>query len=405
MRLYYFLIFTASFFNKKAKLWISGRRNIFSIIRKSGVSNTKNIWFHVSSLGEFEQGRPIIEKIKSQYPDFKIVLTFFSPSGYEIRKNYNKADYIFYLPLDTKNNAVNFIKIINPICVFFVKYDFWYNYLNTLSKQNIPTFLISALFRENQIFFRWYGNWYKKILYFFTKIFVQNKISLDILDRNNVHNHIIAGDTRLDRVFEISQSVKNFDIIEKFKSDKFTIVFGSSWEPDENIITNFINLSNNELKYIIAPHEIHKEHISKLIKLLSKKYLLYSEAANSSFKDINVLIIDNIGMLSSIYRYAEIAYIGGGFGAGIHNIQEPATWGLPIVFGPKYKKFQEAVDLIVQGGAFTIKSEDEFNLIIEKLIYDSDFRQNSGLNSKKYIADNKGATEIIFKEFEKIILH
>jgi 3-deoxy-D-manno-octulosonic-acid transferase len=395
------LIFTASFFNKKAKLWIEGRKNIFEKIKGIDFSNSTNIWFHVSSLGEFEQGRPLIEEIKQKYPTLKIILTFFSPSGYEIRKNYQLADYIFYLPIDTKKNAKKFIKLINPKFVFWIKYDFWYNYLNQLSKQNVPIYLLSAIFRKNQIFFKKYGKWYKKILFFFDKIFVQNQSSFDILEENGIHNQIVAGDTRLDRVFEISQTAKSFEIVEIFKDDKLTIICGSTWEEDEKIISAFINNSDEYLKFIIAPHEIHNEHINKIINLLDKKYILYSQAKILNLKDIQVLIIDNIGMLSSLYKYADITYIGGGFGTGIHNTLEPAIWGLPIIFGPKYHKFQEAVDLINLNAAFSISNNLDFEKILNKLINENNYRNECGEISKNYILNNKGATKLIFLYFEK----
>jgi len=402
MRLYYYLIFTASFFNKKARLWINGRKNIFKKIEDFNLQNTTNIWFHVSSLGEFEQGRPIIEQIKNNFPEFKIVLTFFSPSGYEIRKNYKFADYILYLPLDTKKNATKFISIINPKAVFFVKYDIWFHYLNTLFIKSTPTFLISAIFRQNQIFFRWYGKWYKKALSFFTKIYVQNQFSLDLLLKNNVTNAVIAGDTRLDRVFDIPKAANKYNIIDKFRNNKLCIVCGSTWEIDEKILTTFLNSTKHQIKFVIAPHEIHKQHLEKLILMLNKSYILYSKAENEDIVNYDILIIDNIGMLSSIYQYADIAYIGGGFGNGIHNILEPAAWGIPIVFGPKYNKFQEAVDLIKLKAAYSISNRNDFFNIITKLISEVDFRNECGQIAEKYIIDNKGASHLIFSEFIKL---
>jgi len=400
IRLYYFLIYTASFFNKKAKFWIEGRKDFWTKLEDAKIKDTQNIWFHVASLGEFEQGRTVIEAIKKLKPEYKIVLTFFSPSGYEIRKNYDKADYIFYLPLDTKYNAKKFIEIVKPKIVFFVKYEFWYHYLNQLFKSNIETYIFSSIFREKQIFFKPYGKWYRGILKFFKHIFVQNQNSIDLLKTININNTTLSGDTRFDRVFEISQNVKKYPIIEKFIENNLVLICGSTWLPDEEIIINFINNKSKNIKTIIAPHEINQNHVSKLCSLIKNNYIKYSEANLENIVNHEVLIIDNIGMLSSLYQYGNIAYIGGGFGVGIHNTLEAATFGLPIVFGSNYHKFKEAKDLIFSNAAFSISNQNELNEILIKLIEKENLRIEAGKYAKNYIVENKGATQKILEKIE-----
>ncbi len=393
--LYKLLILIASLFNHKAKLWLKGRKNIFDSLHLKFKNNTsKTVWVHCASLGEFEQGRPLIEKIKKTYPEIKIFLTFFSPSGYEIRKNYSEADYIFYLPLDTTSNAKKLIDIVKPTAVFFIKYEFWFNYLNALKEKNIPTYLISGIFRPNHYFFKSYALWYRNQLKNFNYFFVQNETSKSLLNSIEIQNVTIAGDTRFDRVYEISQQTKEFEIIRAFCENKKIIVAGSTWEEDEKILSSF---DFNNSKLIIAPHEIDENHLKNIETLFKKKKILrYSKANIKDVKDYSILIIDNIGMLSSLYKYGSIAYIGGGFGSGIHNILEAATFGLPVLFGPNYKKFSEAIELINMGGAFSITNESDFR---DRMIYldnENNLKQASKI-CKNYIENNIGATEIILK--------
>lgn len=397
LRFYYLLILLASLFNNKARLWIKGRKGIFDKIQKQVKSENNLFWFHTSSLGEFEQGRPLIEALKNKNNSIKILLTFFSPSGYENRKNYKTADYIFYMPPDTKKNARQFINLIQPSKAFFIKYEFWYHYLNQLKKNNIPVYLISANFRQKQIFFKWYGGWFRKMLYKFAHIFVQNKKSEQLLKNIGLDNITISGDTRFDRVAEIAKQAKRIEIAEKFKQDNSIIIGGSTWDKDEEIIIEFINTSQRKTKYIIAPHEIHESNIQRIIKSINKPVIRYSSASINNVNDFQVLIIDNIGMLSSLYRYADIAYIGGGFGVGIHNILEAATFGLPVVFGPNYKKFQEAVDLVESGGAFSVDSYENLQIRFENLLENIETNK-AGKISKEYVLNNQGATSKILNE-------
>ncbi|UCH15576.1 MAG: 3-deoxy-D-manno-octulosonic acid transferase [Bacteroidales bacterium] len=391
LRFYYLLILLASLFNRKARLWIKGRKGIFDKIQKLVKPENNLLWFHTSSLGEFEQGRPLIEALKNKNKSVKILLTFFSPSGYENRKNYKTADYIFYLPPDTRRNARKFLELIKPVKAFFIKYEFWYHYLNQLKNNNTPVYLISANFRQNQVFFKWYGSWFRKILYKFTHIFVQNKSSEQLLKNIGLDNITISGDTRFDRVAEIAKQAKTIEIAGKFKQDNTVIIGGSTWEKDEEILVEFINISLRKVKYIIAPHEIHETGIQRLVKSINKPVIRYSTAGINNVGDFQVLIIDNIGMLSSLYKYADIAYIGGGFGVGIHNILEAATFGLPVVFGPNYKKFQEAVDLVRSGGAFSVDSYRSLKARFEDLLQNIVINK-SGKISKEYVLNNQGAT-------------
>jgi 3-deoxy-D-manno-octulosonic-acid transferase len=384
----------ASLFNRKARLWIKGRKGIFDKIKEL-VRDKKNLfWFHASSLGEFEQGRPLIEALKNKNKSIKILLTFFSPSGYEIRKNYKPADYIFYLPLDTKINALRFIKSVNPSNAFFIKYEFWYHFLNQLKINNIPVYLISANFRQNQVFFKWYGGWFRNMLHKFTRIFVQNKKSEFLLKQIGLDNVTVSGDTRFDRVAEIARHAKTIEIAEKFRHGNPVIIGGSTWEKDEEILVEFINKSSIDIKYIIAPHEIHESSIQRIMKSINKPVIRFSSATIANINDYQVLVIDNIGMLSSLYRYADIAYIGGGFGVGIHNILEAATFGLPLVFGPNYGKFQEAVDLVESGGAFPVNSFASLKIQFENLLGKSK-KNEAGRIAREYVLKNQGATDII----------
>ncbi len=396
------LIFTLlahfmSFFNSKASLWVKGRKNWEEKVRDKIKPGDRTIWIHCASLGEFEQGRPVIEAIKKERPGLKIVLTFFSPSGYEIRKSYPNVDCIIYLPADTPGNAAKLISLINPEFVMFVKYEFWNNYISTLYKRNIPLYLISAIFRPEQHFFKWYGSFFRDILKKFERIFVQDQRSFDLLSGIGMNNIALTGDTRFDRVVQITSSATDIPQLEIFRSNERLFLAGSCWKQDEEIIAQYINKFPGRMKWVFAPHEIDIPNIERLEKLINVKHVRFSEF-NESSVDARVLIIDNIGMLSSAYKYAYIAAIGGGFGKGIHNILEPACWGIPIMFGPRHKKFKEALDLINEKGAMTFDSFGDFSDILDKWLSDKLFYLKSAKTTVDYINRNTGATG-------KILLH
>ncbi len=396
IQLFPVVIFISSVFgNTKARLWLSGRKDIFDRIRKQLKPNEKRIWIHAASLGEFEQGRPLIEKIHELYPEFKIFLTFFSPSGYEIRKNYSGADYIFYLPLDTRKNAKQFIDIVQPEKVLFIKYEFWYNYLAEIKSRGIPVYLCSAIFRDNQVFFSWYGVWFRNMLSFFTWFFVQNELSKSKLESIGFSNATISGDTRFDRVYDIATHSREIEAVKTFIGHRYCLVAGSTWQPDEELLSKYINDSQLPIVYIIAPHEIDGTHILRLENSIQKKSIRFSEIKNNPVADYQVLIIDNIGMLSSLYRYGKVAYIGGGFGKGIHNILEAAAFGLPVIFGPNHNKFQEALDLVNQGGAFAISDFNSIKILLDTLFTDRKFLIESGQIAENFVKQNVGATDKI----------
>lgn len=399
LKIYFFAIFIFSFFNDKAKKWVDGRKNIFVTIEKKisevRTPNSELVWFHCSSLGEFEQGRPLIEKIRSQNPKVKIILTFFSPSGYEVRKNYAIADAVFYLPLDSKENAEKFIGLLKPRLSVFVKYEFWHHYISVLHSKNIPSILVSALFRNNQIFFKWYGMFFKNLLPKFSHIFVQDENSLRLLQSVGVQNTSLANDTRFDRVLDISRQVKPILLIEKFKDGKNIFIAGSTWEKDEDIISN-CKLQIANCKLIIAPHEIDEKHLQTIIQKFNKsKIIRYSQANENNVHDKDMLLIDNIGILSSLYQYGKFAYIGGGFGRTIHNIQEPAVFGLPVFFGPHFRKFNEAKELVKTNGAFPIKNADELEEKLFSLIKNESEYQTASEICKKYVLSKSGGTKMI----------
>jgi 3-deoxy-D-manno-octulosonic-acid transferase len=394
------LINIASLVNHKASLWVKGRRDWSAKLKANFTSGESTIWFHCASLGEFEQGRPVIEKIKNEAPDIKIILTFFSPSGYEVRKNYQHADYICYLPADTPGNASEFISIVKPSIVVFVKYEFWNNFISEVRRKDIPLYLISGIFRPDQHFFKWYGGFFKNILKKFTHIFVQDNKSLDLLNGIGIKNTSVAGDTRFDRVSQIAAAAKTLPILEKFRDGEKLLLAGSSWRPDEEIIAGFINMDPGKMKWVFAPHEIDKSNIARLEKLFKTDVVRYSEFNEESHK-ARVLIIDNIGILSSAYRYSYIAVVGGGFGKGIHNILEPACWGIPVLFGPNYKGFKEAVDIISGQGAFCFRNSVEFRSIIDNWLTDDELYKSSSAMVSGYITQNKGATEKIVRSILK----
>lgn len=400
VKFYYLMALIASIFNEKAKLWINGRKNIFDKLNKENFQISTNIWFHVSSLGEFEQARPLIEKIKEEHFDYKIILTFFSPSGFEIRKDYKFADFVSYLPLDSKKNANKFISLINPKKVFFVKYDYWFYYLKELYKRKIDCFLVSGIFLENQLFFKKIGKWYTKMLKYFTYFFVQNNQSLELLKSINIENVKIAGDTRFDRVIQIADNAVENDIIKSFVGNKKCLIAGSTWLEDEQLLAKFINKSD-DLKFIIAPHEINENHIISLLQLFNRPTVRYSRAAGTDLTDYQVMLIDNIGMLSSLYKYGDIAYIGGGFGAGIHNIIEAAVYGMPVLFGHNYKKFQEAYDLIDLKVAYSVRNYLELKNKLNMFCSDNNYLESVSKKAKDYVYQNKGASEIVISNVFK----
>lgn len=392
------IIGLSSTINPKARLWVKGRRKWKKNLDHFIHSSESVIWFHAASLGEFEQGRPLMERIRKRYPQYKILLTFYSPSGYEVRKHYTGADYIMYLPSDTHRNARYFINRVNPVITFFIKYEFWYFYLKILHSRNIPVYLISGIFRTDQIFFRWYGRWFRKMLHFFEHIFLQQHESLKLLKGIGVHHASISGDTRFDTVFVAASSVQPVKIVSRFLNGNPCMVAGSTWPEDETLLIKIFSQQDTRLKLIIAPHEIHATHIHNIISRLEHSFVLFSNA--SSAEDLaqnQVLIIDNIGILLSIYQYATIAYVGGGFGRGIHNILEPAAFGTPVIFGPKYHKFHEAVELIQLEGAFPIANANELMNITHKLLTDLSFYQSSTATVKDYVKSHTGATDYIIR--------
>lgn len=386
-------------FSPKLKLFVEGRKDVFPTLKSKINPSDKVIWVHAASLGEYEQGIPVMEALKKEFPEHKLVVSFFSPSGYEVRKNNTLADATVYLPLDTQSNAKEFIKTIHPELVIFIKYEFWPNYLNELKRLNIPTYLVSGIFREKQAFFKWYGGFYREALKTFNHFFVQNDSSKKLIQSIGFNNVTISGDTRFDRVVDILNRDNSLDFIENFKNNQTTIVIGSSWPKDEELLVNYINQSSNEVKFIIAPHNIKEEQISSLTSSIKKKTVLFSEKENKNLGEFQVFIIDTIGILTKIYSYADIAYVGGGFGnPGVHNILEPATFGVPIVIGPNYSHFAEATALVHQEGCISIKTNDELKLAFDSLLYNSDERLEKGHICKTFVQINKGATK-------KIITH
>lgn len=391
-----FLIKIFALFSPKMKLFVNGRKKVFSTLSHKIMVYDKSIWFHAASLGEYEQGLPVMEKMKMKYPNHRIVLSFFSPSGYEIRKNNTVADVTVYLPLDTKKNAKKFIELVRPDMVFFIKYEYWPNYLKELKERQIRTFLISGIFRENQLFFKWYGGFYRKALDTFDYFFVQNSTSKELLLRLGKSNVLVSGDTRFDRVVSILEKDNSLDYISEFKNNILTIVIGSSWPKDESILVDFINTTKHKVKFIIAPHNIKAEQIQELKNNITKKVVLFSEKENQNLDDYDVFIIDTVGILTKIYSYADIAYVGGGFGnPGVHNILEPATFGIPIVIGPNFSHFSEATALVNTEGCLSISNSEELTETFVTLIQNEDIRYEKGHICGTFVQMNKGATHTI----------
>ncbi len=404
IRVYGLLITIASFFNHKARRFKKGRKELFPRLRRDFQHNHDPIaWFHCASLGEFEQGRTVIEAFKLANPHYRILLTFFSPSGYEVRKDYPQADFVHYLPLDTRRNAELFISIVQPHIAYFIKYEFWANYLQTLKRNEIPIISFSAIFRSQQIFFKPWGNFYRNVLRQINQIFVQNENSIDLLKKHNIKNASLAGDTRFDRVFEICQQVPHFSEISQFCQGKKVFIIGSSWPADQVILNKFIN-DHPELKFIIAPHEIKEIEITQLQEVLKHGSIRYSDLKDQIDCADQVLIIDNVGMLSSLYQYGNYAYIGGAFGKGLHNILEAVTFGLPVFFGNlNYRKFKEATDLTALKGVFPIKSMDQLTQQYDNLNNDPELYNKTSKINKQYIKDNIGGTRTILNFSNKLI--
>lgn len=396
----------ASLFNEKVRKMWRGEREAFKILKQKVDPNAKYIWFHAASLGEFEQGRPLMERIRKDYPQYKILLTFYSPSGYEVRKNYEGADIICYMPVDTRLNAIRFLRLVRPVMAFFIKYEFWSNFLHILKHRNIPTYSVSSIFREDQVFFKWYGRNYAGVLKCFTRFFVQNEESKRLLEGIGITAVDVVGDTRFDRVLQIKEAAKHLPICEAFRTgvassqsadvphhDFKVFVAGSSWPPDENIFIPFFN-EHKDWRLLIAPHVIAEEHLKLILSLIKdKKVVRYTQTAPEEAAEADVLIIDCFGLLSSMYNYGDVAYIGGGFGVGIHNTLEAAVWNMPVIFGPNNKKFQEAQGLLKSGGGFEINTYEDFSGLMSSLMNDETFLKQAGDKAGAFVAHLAGATD------------
>ena len=399
--LYLFGVAIYSLFNKKVRKMWRGERAAIGLLREKVVSDAQYVWFHAASLGEFEQGRPLMEQMRREHPEFKILLTFFSPSGYEVRKNYEGADIICYLPLDTPFNARRFLRTIRPVMAFFIKYEFWYNYLHILKHRNVPVYSVSSIFRPGQIFFRWYGRQYSRVLKCFTHFFVQNEVSRELLHSIGIDQVTISGDTRFDRVLQIRDAAKELPLVEAFKDDHNVFVAGSSWPPDEDVFIRYFNEHRN-WELVIAPHVIDEDHLQQIISKLNRKVVRYTQATESEAREADVLIIDCFGLLSSIYRYGEVAYVGGGFGVGIHNVLEAAVWGVPVIFGPNNQRFQEAQGLLASEGGFQIKDYDTFCQLMDRFDTDKAYLQTTGKKAGSFVAQHAGATATILKGIQNV---
>lgn len=393
----------ASVKNRKARLMLDGQARTFDYLRQQLDPQGGYIWIHASSLGEFEQGRPLIEMIRRDRPDARILLSFFSPSGYEVRKNYNQVDAVCYLPFDLPGNVKKFLNLVKPQMAIFVKYEFWGNYLNELRRRDVPTFSISAIFRPDQVFFKPWGSKMRNILKCFTRLYVQNEESRQLLQSVGIDQVEVAGDTRFDRVAHVREQTKQFPTIENFVADaRLTVVMGSSWEPDEDLMIPYFN-SHQGIKLIIAPHEFDRERLLAIMSRIKRPAGLFSQSLPATSAQLDCIIIDSFGLLSSLYRYGQIAMIGGGFGAGIHNLNEAAVYGMPVIFGPNYHKFSEAKDLIACGGGFTVSNADEFSAVMDRLVSDSNELHRCGTIAEHYIQSHLGATQLIYDQIKKHI--
>ena len=390
-------------FHPKIKLFVQGRSQVFSILKNKIQKENKTIWIHAASLGEFEQGLPVIEKLNATYPTYKILVTFFSPSGYEVRKDTDMADAVTYLPLDTRRNSKRFIETVNPVLAIFVKYEIWPNYLKELKEKQVPILLISAIFRKEQVFFKWYGGIMRKALQTFTHFFVQDENSVSLLKSIKLNNVTQSGDTRFDRVSEILEGDNNLSFMEQFKGNETCFVAGSTWPEDEEIIVKFINETQNHLKFVLAPHNIKTEHIQSLKKSISKKVILYTEIGQNDISSCEVIIINTVGLLTKIYSYADIAYVGGAFATGLHNTLEPAVFGIPIIIGPEYKGFNEAEKLVAENGILVTKDYDEFTSTLDNLLENPEFLKNTGIINSNFVKENKGASVQIMTHIRRLL--
>lgn len=389
----------ASIFSKKVKKMWKGERQALDILKSKVNPNHQYIWFHAASLGEFEQGRPLIERIRADYPEYKILLTFFSPSGYEVRKDYEHADIVCYLPIDTIRNARRFLRTVRPCMAFFIKYEFWYNYLHILKHRNVPVYSVSSIFREHQIFFRWYGKSYAGVLRCFTHFFVQNEKSKHLLHTIGIDTVDVVGDTRFDRVLQIKEKAQQLPIVEAFKADKKVFVAGSSWAPDEDIFIPFMN-ECKDWKMIIAPHVISEEHLKRIEEKCKGKTVRYTATTPEEAAQAQCLLIDCFGLLSSVYHYGEVAYVGGGFGVGIHNVLEAVVWKMPVLFGPNHQRFQEAQELIKVKGGFEITDSSSFARMMQQFMTQQEYLRLSGEAAGSYVESKAGATHKILKQID-----
>ena len=391
-------IAVASLFNEKVRKMWRGEREAFKILKQKVDPDARYVWFHAASLGEFEQGRPLMERIRKEHPQYKILLTFYSPSGYEVRKNYEGADIICYMPVDTRLNAIRFLRLVRPVMAFFIKYEFWSNFLHILKHRGVPTYSVSSIFREDQVFFKWYGKSYANVLRCFTRFFVQNEESKRLLEGIGITDVDVVGDTRFDRVLQIKEAAKQLPICEAFRGSYKVFVAGSSWPPDEEIFIRFFN-EHKDWRLLIAPHVIAEEHLKLILSLnKDKKVVRYTQTTSEEAAEADVLIIDCFGLLSSMYNYGDVAYVGGGFGVGIHNTLEAAVWNMPVIFGPNNKKFQEAQGLLKSGGGFEIHNFEEFEGLMSSMMNDEAFLKSSGEKAGAFVASLSGATDKVLSK-------
>lgn len=395
--LYLLGVAVASLFDKKVKRMWRGEREAFEVLKQKVDPCSSYVWFHAASLGEFEQGRPLMERLRRRHPEYKILLTFFSPSGYEVRKDYGGADIICYLPLDTPLNAIRFLRLVRPVMAFFIKYEFWYNYLHILKHRHVPVYSVSSIFRPDQIFFRWYARGYAKVLRCFTHFYVQNEVSRDLLAGIGINEVTVVGDTRFDRVLSIREQLKKLPVAEAFSEGRRVFVAGSSWAPDEDIFIRFFN-EHTDWKLIIAPHVIGEDHLEQIMQKLGRRAVRYTRTTPEEAREADCLIIDCFGLLSSIYHYGDVAYVGGGFGVGIHNVLEAAVWDMPVIFGPNNRNFIEAQGLIANGGGFEITSYDDFEGVMNRFINDEEAVKKAGAAAGRYVEGCTGATKKILSE-------
>ncbi len=396
--LYMVAVHLAALFHKKARQMVRGQWNTWRILQKHLDKDARYVWFHAASLGEFEQGRPLMERLRREHPEYKILLTFFSPSGYEVRKNYEGADIVCYLPFDTMGNALAFVAKVKPEMVFFIKYEFWYNYIRVCHRKRIPVYSVCSIFQPNKVFFRWYGFWYVGVLDLISHFFVQDARSRELLATRGITDNVtIVGDTRMDRVLAISQAAKPLPLVEKFKDGKFVLVAGSSWAPDEDLIITYFN-AHPEMKLILAPHVIAESHLQQIEEKLQRPALRLSDATEENVQQADCLLVNCFGLLSSIYRYGEIACVGGGFGVGIHNVPEAAVYGVPVLIGPNNRKFREAQDLLHLGGCVEIHNQEDFDATMHLLTSDEEALRRAGNACRRYIGSSAGATDKIFEK-------